>query len=74
MEKNILVVCSGLALAVALVVGYNKFTSPSNYEDCILETIGEVEDGQTAMIKAAACRAKFPKKYLTDEEVFGKNN
>lgn len=56
-----------LAAILAVVAGYNHFSQPSTYEECVQKYVNKAQTSQAAKMQGLACRKQFP-----DENPFAK--
>ena len=69
--KTAAVVVGAFVLGVVLLAGYQKFSGPDSYEECVMQSMGQAENDQAALFLNAACRKMFPKKTLSHAEFTG---
>ena len=69
MKIKIAIIGSALIVAIVGIVVANR--GPSGYDECIEMNIEKAQTRESALIVNQMCRKRFPKKLLTDAEVFG---
>lgn len=70
MTPKIAIIGGALLAITFMLVASGK--NPRDYNECIEMNIEKAQTRESSLIVDRMCRKRFPKKLLTDEDVFGR--